>query len=159
MEVTIRTHFAREHAKMKSLMVRQKIAVDAATLQFFKTDDGTVERAAATAARASLDLAADEETADGARTHVRRGCRGSWTIVLTACEGGKTKELKSFCSRRALELYAQRAAATFRTTLSAGLSTGQGGPSLIDAGADCAYRDETGPGPSSRRAGAGVIQE
>ena len=74
MEVTIRTHFAREHAKMKSLMVRQKIAVDAATLQFFKTDDGTVERAAATAARAS-GLAADEETADRPE-HVRKGCRG-----------------------------------------------------------------------------------
>ena len=79
MEVTIRTHFAREHAKMKSLMVRQKIAVDAATLQFFKTDDGTVERAAATAARASLDLAADEETADGLDARPER-LSGSWMI-------------------------------------------------------------------------------
>ena len=57
-------------------MVRQKIAVDA-HFQFFKTDDGTVERAAATAARASLDLAADEETADGARTHVEKVVGGA----------------------------------------------------------------------------------
>ena len=33
MEMTIQTHFAREHAKVKSLMVRQKLAVDAATLR------------------------------------------------------------------------------------------------------------------------------
>ena len=161
MEVTIRTHFAREHAKMKSLMVRQKIAVDAATLQFFKTDDGTVERAAATAARASLDLAADEETADGARTHVEKRLSGELDDrFLTACEGGKTKELKSLLARGA-HLNCTRNEPPRPSALLLALDCRQdkAALALIDAGADCAYRDETGAGAIIKACGSGCLSK
>ena len=38
MQSLIQTHFAREHAKVKSIMIRQRLAVDAASLKFFKDE-------------------------------------------------------------------------------------------------------------------------
>ena len=83
MEATIRTHFAREHAKMKSLMVRQKFAVDAATLKFFKDEakfgahaKNSIERAARVARQAVRDLGADEGSAEKAHEHVQRRLTG-----------------------------------------------------------------------------------
>ena len=41
MELVIKTHFAREHAKVRALAVRQRLSVDAATLLFFKNGEAT----------------------------------------------------------------------------------------------------------------------
>lgn len=161
MEVTIRTHFAREHAKMKSLMVRQKIAVDAATLQFFKTDEGTVERAARTAQRASLDLAADDETADAARVHVEKRLTGELDDrFLTACESGKIKDLKSLLARGAhLDCTRNEPPRPSALLLALDCRQDKAALALVDAGADCAYRDENGASALMKACASGCLSK
>ena len=79
---------------------------------------------------------------------------------LTACEGGKTKELKSLLARGA-HLNCTRNEPPRPSALFLALDCRQdkAALALIDAGADCAYRDETGAGAIIKACGSGLLVE
>ncbi|KAH8069672.1 hypothetical protein JL720_11978 [Aureococcus anophagefferens] len=140
MEMTIKTHFAREHAKVKSLSVRQKLAVDAATLKFLKTS-----------------LGGDPEAEKKAYAHVQQRLTGELDGRLEAAEAGKADDAAELITRR--EQDARRNEPPRENALLLALQARhvKAAMALLDAGVDAAARDDGGVGAVLAAATAGCF--
>ncbi|KAH8088836.1 hypothetical protein JL720_6802 [Aureococcus anophagefferens] len=153
MEMTIKTHFAREHAKVKSLSVRQKLAVDAATLKFFKDEvrqgssvQNSIDRAARVAKRAMRSLGGDPEAEKKAYAHVQQRLTGELDgRLLEAAEAGKADDVAELITRGANK-DARRNEPPRENALLLALQARhvKAAMALLDAGVDAAARDDGG---------------
>lgn len=166
MEMTIKTHFAREHAKVKSLSVRQKLAVDAATLKFFKDEvrqgssvQNSIDRAAHVAKRAMRSLGGDPEAEKKAYAHVQQRLTGELDgRLLEAAEAGKADDVAELITRGANK-DARRNEPPRENALLLALQARhvKAAMALLDAGVDAAARDDGGVGAVLAAATAGCF--
>lgn len=164
METTIQTHFQREHAKVKSIATRSKLAVDAATLAFFKRGDAaanTIAQAESVAADALHKLGGDGAAAKKARDHVKQRLIGELDErLLEAAENGKVDEIER-CLARGADANAARLDPPRETALLLALASrhDRAATRLLDAGADAGVTDDRGRGPALEAAKSGVLSK
>lgn len=162
METTIQTHFQREHAKVKSLATRSKLAVDAATLKFFRGAESatnSIVGAEEIAADALAKLGGDGVAQRRAREHVRQRLVGELDErLLEASETGETAEVKSLLARGAC-CNAARMEPPRETALLLALASrhDKAATALLDAGADASLRDDRGRGAVLEAALSGCL--
>lgn len=166
MELTIKTHFAREHAKLKSLSVRQKLAVDAATLKFFKDEvrrnasvQNSIDRAARVAKLAMQALGGDLVAEKKAYAHVQQRLTGELDgRLLEAAEGGKTADVAELVARGA-NVNAVRNDPPRENALLLALQARhvKTAFALLDNGCDAARCDDAGVGAVLAAAQAGCL--
>ncbi|KAH8068999.1 hypothetical protein JL721_6198 [Aureococcus anophagefferens] len=99
MEMVIKTHFVREHAKVRALAVRQRLSVDAATLQFFKRGDADNGRRRGRSRRTCSTSSAAARTRSARPTSTLQRLTGELDDkLLEAAENGRVESWGS-CSR------------------------------------------------------------
>lgn len=151
MEMVIKTHFVREHAKVRALAVRQRLSVDAATLQFFKRGDArdnTVGAAGRVASNVLHKLGGGKDAQRKAYEHVLQRLTGELDDkLLEAAENGRVEELGLMLARGA-NANATRMDPPRESALGLALQCRQvkAATALLDAGADAGLKDDAGTG-------------
>ena len=149
MEMVIKTHFVREHSKVRALAVRQRLSVDAATLQFFKRGDArdnTVGAAGRVASNVLHKLGGGKDAQRKAYEHVLQRLTGELDDkLLEAAENGRVEELGLMLARGA-NADATRADPPRESALGLALQCRQvkAATALLDAGADAGLKDDAG---------------